>query len=84
MLDNILFSYFSVSSEIVEDCCYIYEVCISINTCLLFWEKCISETNKSLIFTESHAMYLSEDHKTGVGAVIWAEGKSVSMKIILY
>lgn len=50
---------------------------------LLFLEKCISETNKSLIFTELNAIYLLEDHKTGVGAVIWAEGKSVSIKIIL-
>lgn len=47
-------------------------------------KQSISETNRSLVFTESHAMYLSEDHKTGVGAVIWAEGKSVSVKLILY
>lgn len=50
---------------------------------LLFLEKYSSETNRLLILTELHAMCLSEDHKTGVGAVIWAEGKSVSMKIVL-
>lgn len=50
---------------------------------VLFLETCISETNKSLIFAVLNDIYLSEDHKTGVGAVIWAEGKSVSMKIVL-
>lgn len=49
----------------------------------LLLEKYISKTNKSLLFTKLNIICLSEDHKTGVGAVIWAEGKSVSMKIIL-
>lgn len=50
---------------------------------LLFLEKCISEINKSLTVSELNAIYLLEDHKIGVGAVIWAERKSVSIKIIL-
>lgn len=49
---------------------------------LLLLEKYISDTSKSLVLTEVNAICLSEDHKTGVGAVIWAEGKSVSIKII--
>lgn len=56
---------------------------------LHLWCKCVSMIGKNghvelkaLIFTEIN-ICLSEDHKTGVGAVIWAEGKSVSMRRII-